>query len=332
MIYGQKFMRRLVLFGGASVFGGGLLGLGLVLTSLQHSYNQIQIDDTQTIKTNPFPIGVDPKRATVTEQSILEQTDAEQVSVIDHSLNYLASQLQTNHWYQRLASPISRIIIVWPGERTEEAAQNIAGVMRWDSNQTQQFIDLMQDNKYSFEQGFVLPGQYITHRNATPDDIANLIQTRYQTAVLDRYTADIETAIPLSEALIIASLIEREASDFENMREVSGVIWNRLFIDMPLQLDASLQYVKANQPTELDWWPVVRPKDKYLDSPYNTYQHNGLPPSPIANPSVEAIIAALNPRATDCLYYFHSASREYYCNATYEEHVEELRRVYGRGN
>jgi UPF0755 protein len=156
-----------------------------------------------------------------------------------------------------------------------------------------------------------------------------ILQREFTDSVLNRYTEEIEHTVPLADALIIASLIEREASDFQNMREISGVIWNRLFIDMPLQLDASLQYVKADNPYEPNWWPRVRPDDKFIDSDFNTYQNTGLPPEPIANPSVEAIVAALNPIATKCLFYFHSRSREYYCSETYAEHKEKLKEVYG---
>jgi UPF0755 protein len=187
----------------------------------------------------------------------------------------------------------------------------------------------MSKNELSFVQGFVAPGQYITHRNATPQDIATQLQTTFVESVTNRYTAEIERVVPLADALIIASLIEREASDFENMREISGVIWNRLFIDMKLQLDASLQYVKAENLYESNWWPAVRPADKFIDSDFNTYQNIGLPPEPIANPSVEAIVAALNPTVTNCLFYFHSRAREYYCSETYPEHVEKLNKVYG---
>jgi UPF0755 protein len=101
---------------------------------------------------------------------------------------------------------------------------------------------------------------------------------------------------------------------------------------MPLQLDASLQYAKANNPNEPNWWPAVRPADKFIESPFNTYQNKGLPPEPIANPSVDAIVAALNPYSTDCVYYFHSPTREYYCSVTYEEHVRKLQEVYGTGD
>jgi UPF0755 protein len=100
---------------------------------------------------------------------------------------------------------------------------------------------------------------------------------------------------------------------------------------MPLQIDATLQYVRGSKPYE-PWWPVPVPADKFLDSPYNTYQHAGLPPGPIANPSVEAIVAALNPYPTECYFYFHTNDGELICTETYEDHVRELRRVFGRGS
>jgi UPF0755 protein len=100
---------------------------------------------------------------------------------------------------------------------------------------------------------------------------------------------------------------------------------------MPLQLDATLQYVRGSNPYEARWWPVPRPRDKFLDSPFNTYKNTGLPPAPIANPSAEAVLAALNPRSTDCLFYFHADDGAYYCSKTYDEHVRKLRDVFGRG-
>jgi UPF0755 protein len=98
---------------------------------------------------------------------------------------------------------------------------------------------------------------------------------------------------------------------------------------MPLQLDASLQFARADNPYEPNWWPAVRPADKFIDSEFNTYQNKGLPPEPIANPSVEAIVAALNPIASECIFYFHSRSRDYYCSKTYDEHKAKLSDVYG---
>ncbi len=97
---------------------------------------------------------------------------------------------------------------------------------------------------------------------------------------------------------------------------------------MNLQVDATLQYAKANTKDTNEWWPDVVPKDKYIKSPYNTYLHKGLPPTPIANPSVGAILAALNPIETPCLYYFNDKKGEFHCSKTYKEHVALIRKYY----
>jgi UPF0755 protein len=124
------------------------------------------------------------------------------------------------------------------------------------------------------------------------------------------------------------------------MRIISGIIWNRLFNNMNLQIDATLQYAKASEPDGKtsqrgevagNWWPAVLPKDKYIKSPYNTYENPGLPPGPIATPSVAAVLAALNPVPTSCLYYFHDANGVFHCSDTYVEHVALLKEYYGQG-
>jgi len=333
MTYGGKLFKRFILIAFVMIAIAVAAGSLIAIESNVESYKSVSRIPAQTAE--PFPIGVDPKQATITEQIFIDEFYGDQLAQRDKDnsswWNQVASQLQTKYLWQQLASPVSRIIVVWSGERTEEVAGNIGTVLRWDQEERQTFITLMQENDLDFSQGMIVPGRYITHRYATPEDVAASLQETYNKDISQRYTTDIEEILPLSETLIIASLIEREASDFENMREVSGVIWNRLFIDMALQLDASLQYVKAEDPHEPAWWPAVRPADKFIDSPYNTYQNKGLPPAPIANPSIEAIVAALNPRVTDCLYYFHSSTREYYCSETYEEHVTKLRQVYGQG-
>ena len=92
------------------------------------------------------------------------------------------------------------------------------------------------------------------------------------------------------------------------MRLISGIIHNRLKIGMPLQIDATLQYITGQSN---NWWPVPRSEDKEIDSPFNTYQNKGLPPLPIATPSKDAIRAALNPAKTDCLYYLIGAYQSF---------------------
>jgi cell division protein YceG involved in septum cleavage len=128
--------------------------------------------------------------------------------------------------------------------------------------------------------------------------------------------------LDLDAAVRIASIIQREAAGPQDMRLISGIIWNRMAKGMSLELDATLQYVKGN---EDNWWPVVKSKDKYLDSPYNTYKYKGIPPGAISNPSMDAISAAYNPQKTDCIFYLHDSNRKIHCAKTYEQHLSNIR-------
>jgi len=330
MSYGNTLLKRIAVYGLVAAIVGVSISALIVIESKQQVYKAT----SAPISVTPFPVSVDPSNATITAPFMVEEFYSEYIAsdTSNSWLSKVAAVLQTNQIYQQLASPVSRIIVVWPGERSEEVTKNIGDVLRWDASQRAEFVTLMDANEFDFSQGFIPPGKFVTHRSASPADIADLLKEEFKTTVSDRYTDEVAAYITLDETLVIASLIEREARDFENMREVSGVIWNRIFIDMPLQLDASLQYAKANNPYEPNWWPAVRPADKFIDSPFNTYQNKGLPPEPIANPSVDAIVAALNPYTTECVYYFHSRTREYYCSVTYEEHVRKLQEVYGTGS
>jgi cell division protein YceG involved in septum cleavage len=284
---------------------------------------------------SPFPVSVNPKTKTITDS-----TDAEtyiENSVASNHTNFkstagffalLQSKLARFSLYQQLATPISRTLIINSGERSEEITENFAGILGWTGAEQADFIRRMNEEAPTSTNGKLYPGKYTVDKNTTPEEMARMVADRFNAEVRTRYTGDVEAVVPLKDALIIASLLEREAYDFEDMRYISGIIWNRLFIDMRLQIDATLQYIRGTNKNE-PWWPVPVPADKYLKSPFNTYQNTGLPPEPIANPSIDAIIAALNPRETDCLFYFHDTDGTFYCSKTYEEHVAGLRKVFG---
>ena len=315
------------------------LSLTVILQTKEHVFESAPLStasENEAVQIEPFPISVNPIAKRIEANTTVDQyyTDTLALSAPPTTNSWLArltAKLATRRWYQQLASPVSRIFVIWPGERKEEVTKHVAGILGWNATETAAFVTAVTELPPTFPDGTFYPGQYVTHRKATPEEIATLINERFTTAITDRYNDELEAIVPLEDAIIIASLLEREASDFENMREVAGVIWNRQFIDMPLQLDATLQYARGSNPAEPAWWPAIRPSDKYVDSPYNTYTHTGLPPTPIANVSVEAVLAALNPIATDCLFYFHDSKRNYYCSATYEEHVAKLKQIYGQG-
>lgn len=116
------------------------------------------------------------------------------------------------------------------------------------------------------------------------------------------------------ELLIIASLLEEEVQSEEDMKNVAGILYNRLEIGMPLQVDATLAFITGKQTGQLT------NTDKEIDSPYNTYQNRGLPPAPISNPGLRAIEATLNPTENDYLYYLTGRDGNTYFGRTLEEH------------
>jgi cell division protein YceG involved in septum cleavage len=291
---------------------------------------------TQThISPSPFPISVNPVTKTISDHPQL-QTFISNELASNHTLPrraqsrlaLVAKEIFAHHWYQQLASPVSRTLVIYSGQRTEEISTRFAKILNWNTEEKKQFENLLLEITPLFSNGILFPGHYLVERNSSPELVIATITNRFDTEVRSRYTPEIEAIVPLSDILIIASLIEREAYDFTDMRIISGVIWNRLFIEMPLQIDATLQYIRGSNPGER-WWPVPRPADKFLDSPYNTYQNKGLPPEPIANPSIDAIVAALNPANTECLFYFHTSGGGFHCSSDYETHVSQLKEKFG---
>lgn len=286
----------------------------------------------------PFPIGVNPATKVIVENPELQKFIANKgqsrwsIVSLDPSGRFarFIAKLSRSAWYQ-MAIPGGRLLVAFPGERKEEIVKSFGDILRWDKTERNQFIALVTEATPELTEGQFYPERYLVAVDASPEDVAKMVVDRFDAEVVARYHDGPSDRLPMKDALIIASLLEREAYDFTDMREISGVIWNRLFIDMPLQLDATLQYARGSQAYETKWWPTPTPADKHINSPYNTYQNKGLPPEPIANPSVEAILAALNPASTDCLFYFHDSQANFHCSPTYEGHVAKLKEIYGRG-
>ena len=130
-----------------------------------------------------------------------------------------------------------------------------------------------------------------------------------------------EENLSIYELIILASLVEKEARYEEDRAIIAQVLLKRLAIGMPLQSDATLQYL-LDAPKE-----DVTLKDTEMDSPYNTYQHRGLPPGPVANPGTASIEAVLWPAKTDYLYFVADREGHNYYSHTYEEHDAIVQKV-----
>lgn len=133
----------------------------------------------------------------------------------------------------------------------------------------------------------------------------------------------------LDRAVIMASLIEREAFADEERPMIAGILQNRLDQGWPLQVDAAIQYQKATticgKKLDCDWWPQnITRVDIDTPSIFNTYKNQGLTPRPISNPSLVSIKAALNPKKSDYWFYLHDPSGQIHYASTIEEHNSNI--------
>ncbi len=229
-------------------------------------------------------------------------------------------------FYQSLANPDARIVQVREGLRKEEIADLVGSKLGWGDSEKSQFINAHLALNTDDLEGKYFPKTYILLKDENPLGVTSIMLHQFSTqtsAIKKPKTAKI---INPETALTIASIIQREAGGKNDMKLISGIIWNRLFNGMKLQIDATLQYAKGSE--EDGWWSKVYPKDKSINSLYNTYLHVGLPPTPIANPGLAAIDAAYNPQKTNCLFYLHDKKGNIHCSATYEGHLKNIDKYY----
>lgn len=218
-----------------------------------------------------------------------------------------------------LTDPDYRFVVVEAGQRKGQIADMLGEELEWNKNKIKEFSTQYPVCEIIGQEGYLGSGKYLIHK----DEDSEVVQLKMQESFrnkLEEIGADKSEKSPTA-VTTIASLIQRESGGDDDMRLISGIIWNRLNRGMPLQIDATLQYIKGD---EENWWPVPKSEDKYLDSEFNTYQNVGLPPAPIATPSESAIKAAMNPAKTDCLYYLHDERGNIHCSTTYEGHKRNI--------
>jgi len=219
-------------------------------------------------------------------------------------------------FYVNLANPYMRIVRVQEGLRKEEVAKVVADKLDWTVEEKEDFI-----NSTNVE-GHYFPKTYLIYKDADPSLVTTTMVDEFSKQVSKVKKPISKQIINEDTALKIASIIQREAAGKGDMNLISGIIWNRIFSGMKLQIDATLQYAKGSE--EDGWWEQVVSADKKIRSSYNTYLYVGLPPGAIANPGLAAISAAYNPQKTNCMFYLHDKNRRIHCAVTYEEHKKNI--------
>lgn len=168
-------------------------------------------------------------------------------------------------------------------------------------------------------EGYLFPDTYFFLPNATADTVIDAMRQNF-----DAHIAAIEPEIassthPLRDIVIMASILEREANDYHDRQLIAGVLWRRLKLGMPLQADATFRYTLGKGSFDLTI------ADLESDSPYNTYTHKGLPPTPIGSPSLASIKAAAE--AVDRGYLYYMADLQgvtHYCKTYSCQRMNEL--------
>ncbi len=176
-------------------------------------------------------------------------------------------------------------------------------------------------------EGFLFPSTYEFTRRATCLEAVSRMVADFRSvweSIDPGNSRTLPQGLSLEQVVTIASLVERETPNPSERPLVAGVFYNRLRLRYPLQCDPTVQYAfQLEGVVEHD----IHPADLRINSPYNTYEHRGLPPGPIANPGEASLLAALDPAKTDYLYFVANAQGGHYFSKTLKEHDRNVNRL-----
>lgn len=182
----------------------------------------------------------------------------------------------------------------------------------------ERFIEIAKPNE-----GYYFPDTYFFLPNATEETVAQTMRENFDARIETLREKIDASGHTLDEILTMASIIELEAHIYHDRRMIAGLLWNRIAIDMPLQVDAAFLYFLGKSTFSLTL------QDLQYDSPYNTYKYKGLPPGPITNPSLRAIEATVDPIENDYIFYLADHSGVTHFSRTYQEHLQKKRLYLG---
>jgi|AutmiccommuBRH23_1029490.scaffolds.fasta_scaffold00164_82 UPF0755 protein len=236
---------------------------------------------------------------------------------------------------EKITNPIPDKVrfIILPGWRVEEVASTLQNsglainpdeFLAMANNPSPDWLPPGFENLRSLE-GYLYPGEYLVDREISSQDLVQTILNNFREIILSEYAQAFESqGLNLHEALIFASIVEREAVVNDEMPMIASVFLNRYAIGMKLDSDPTVQYAAGYNITQATWWTnPLSLQDLRIDSPFNTYIYNGLPPHPICNPSITAIQSVAFP-AESTYYYFRARcdnSGRHNFAETYEEHL-----------
>jgi len=203
----------------------------------------------------------------------------------------------------------------------------------------QEFVSAAKGGGWSFDflssrpagadlQGYLFPDTYSVDQKASIHDVIETQLTEFGKVFTPQWRAAIKQkaagrpAESIENIVILASIVQLEAN--VQMPDACSVYYNRIANDMPLQVDATILFAEGRTGTISD-------ADRHLDSPYNTFQHAGLPPGPIGNPGAQALAACVNPPKTNFFYYFTDRQGKTHFESTLDQFNADVSRYGVKG-
>jgi UPF0755 protein len=164
------------------------------------------------------------------------------------------------------------------------------------------------------KEGFLFPDTYEFLPDVGPREVIGAMEDNFQVKIKELENEIQESGKSIEDIIIMASLLEEEARTQETRETISGILWKRIELGIPLQVDAVFIYINGKNTYQLSL------EDLKIDSPYNTYLYKGLPIGPISNPGLSSIKAALNPKDSPYLFYLSDRDGNMHYAEDFEGH------------
>lgn len=164
------------------------------------------------------------------------------------------------------------------------------------------------------KEGYMFPDTYFIEISSNASTTINLLNNNFTKKLASLEGEIASSSRSFGDIIKMASILEEEAITSVDRKIISGILWKRMDIGMALQVDATLKYITGRGSAELT------KDDLKLNSPYNSYNRRGLPPTPISNPGLDSIEAALRPQKSDYLYFLTSDDGVMHYAKSFEEH------------
>lgn len=230
-------------------------------------------------------------------------------------------------------------VTIRPGWRAEQVAEYL-GTLGLTNITQAQFLQAVKAGRTDYPlltdrpkgastslEGYLYPETYFVPYDISVDSLLMLIEKTFDQDVTDKMLQESAASrMTFYEVITLASIVEREAAVPSERATIASVYLNRLKKRQFLQADPTVQYAMGYQAATQQWWktPVTLEEYQGVKSPYNTYLNGGLPPGPISSPSLDSIMAVLEPAQTDYLYFLGKGDGTHVFAKTYEEHQQNM--------